>query len=196
LPTWIGPLPPSVVSTKGHRPPAAASHQPDQPGQILAEVGPILDRGQRPPHAAAEVGASRSPSSPATAPWSSSAGQPTPVPATPWAPSPTTAATPLPGQPACTGKPAGVASATPGYPHPDACLAAGHLGQLAYRPALRHQPPPRRTTADTRTRGLGLTQGTRARCLWHAGGTAGGKDDARTWRRRLPARLEGETGPW
>jgi transposase len=81
--------------------------------QVLAEVGPILDRASDLSQAAAEVGATRSPSSPARAPWSSSAGQPIPVPATPWASSPTTAATPLRGQPTCTGKPAGAASATP-----------------------------------------------------------------------------------
>jgi hypothetical protein len=31
-----------------------------------------------------------------------------------------------------------------------------------------------------------------ARSLWHVGGTAGENDDARTWRRRLPARQEAE----
>jgi hypothetical protein len=36
----------------------------------------------------------------------------------------------------------------------------------------------------------------RARCLWHAGGTAGENDVVRTWRRRLPACPEGNTRPW
>jgi hypothetical protein len=30
---------------------------------------------------------------------------------------------------------------------------------------------------------------------WHAGGTAGENDEARTWRRRFPARPEGEARP-
>jgi hypothetical protein len=40
-------------------------------------------------------------------------GRPTPAPATPWPPSPTTAATPPPGQPRCTVRPAAATSATP-----------------------------------------------------------------------------------
>ena len=35
----------------------------------------------------------------------------------------------------------------------------------------------------------------RYRSLWHAGGTGGENDVARTWRRRLPPRVSGETGP-
>jgi hypothetical protein len=35
----------------------------------------------------------------------------------------------------------------------------------------------------------------RDRCLWHVGGTAGEHDDARTSRRRLPARVLGEARP-
>jgi hypothetical protein len=33
------------------------------------------------------------------------------------------------------------------------------------------------------------------RCLWHAGGTVGENDDARTWRRRLPVQPEGGARP-
>jgi transposase len=46
--------------------------------QILAEVGPILDRARDPEHAAAEAGAARSPNSRARPPRSTSAGHPRP----------------------------------------------------------------------------------------------------------------------
>jgi hypothetical protein len=113
-PTWIGPWPP----------PWASIPRPRSSSRCLASARSTWPRSW-PRSARSWTGSAtsptplprlappRSPSSPATAPWSSSAGQPIPVPATPWASSPTTAATPLRGQPTCTGKPAGAASATP-----------------------------------------------------------------------------------
>ena len=60
-----------------------------------------------------------------------------------------------------------------------------HPRSEAVRPAQRPSPSDRDCPLDT----------ARDRCLWHAGGTAGENDDARTWRRRLPARPEGEARP-
>jgi hypothetical protein len=148
--------------------------------QVLAEVGPILDRASDLSHAAAEVGATPVTKQSGKGAVVQSAGQPIPVPAMPWASSPTqpprlsVGSSPVPASPPARQAP------PPGDPHPDARLATSDLGPLAYRPALRHHPPPRRTTAGPRTRSLGLTQGTRDRCLWHAGGTAGENDEART----------------
>jgi hypothetical protein len=137
----------------------------------------------------------RSPSSPARPPWSSSAGQPTPAPATPWASSPTTAATLPLGSPPVPASPPARQAPPPGHPHPDTRLATGHLGLLAYRPALRHQPPPRRTTPGPRTHSLGLTQGTRDRRLWHVDGTAGENEDG-SHLARWSNSAGGEARPW
>jgi Transposase len=113
-PTWIGPWPPPWASIPRPRSSSrclasARSTWPRSwPRSARSRTGPVTSPTPLP-----RLVPPRSPSSPARAPWSSSAGQPIPVPATPWASSPTTAATPLRGQPTCTGKPAGAASATP-----------------------------------------------------------------------------------
>jgi Transposase IS116/IS110/IS902 family len=136
--------------------------------QVLAEVGPILDRASDLSHAAAEVGATPVTKQSGKGAVVQSAGQPIPVPAMPWASSPTQPPRLSVGSPPVPASPPARQAPPPGDPHPDARLATSDLGPLAYRPALRHQPPPRRTTAGPRTRSLGLTQGTRDRCLWHA----------------------------
>jgi hypothetical protein len=53
------------------------------------------------------------------------------------------------------------------------------------RPAKRPSPSDRDYPLDTVV----------DRCLWHVGGTAGENDGAPTWRRRLPACLQGEARP-
>jgi hypothetical protein len=136
--------------------------------QVLAEVGPILDRASDLSHAAAEVGATPVTKQSGKGAVVQSAGQPIPVPAMPWASSPTQPPRLSVGSPPVPASPPARQAPPPGDPHPDARLATSDLGPLAYRPALRHHPPPRRTTAGPRTRSLGLTQGTRDRCLWHA----------------------------
>jgi hypothetical protein len=139
--------PPPRPSTQGHGPPATApaSARSTRP-RLLAEVGPILDRTLRPPQAAAE---SAPPGHQAVRQGHRGPvplGSQHPRPRAPWAPWPTTAATP-PGEqpPVPASRRRGKRHPRPS--HPDARLARGQLGLLAYRPALRHQPPPRSTTA-------------------------------------------------
>jgi transposase len=81
--------------------------------QLLAELGPILDRASSAEHAAAQAGAApvtRASGRPAA---STSAWPPTTEPAKPCTSSPTTPATAPRGQPPCMPTPAPAASATP-----------------------------------------------------------------------------------
>jgi hypothetical protein len=63
---------------------------------------------------------------------------------------------------------------------------------LLPRPRLRAGRSAQRSTASDRDCPLDTA---RARPLWHAGGTAGENNDARTWRQRLPAQPEGQARP-
>jgi transposase len=110
--------------------------------QLLAELGPILDRASSAEHAAAQAGAARSPGRRGRPAASTFAWPPTTEPAKPCTSSPTTPATAPPGQPSCMPTSAPVASATPkrsgslGAPGSESSGPAG-TPNTAYDPAKR-----------------------------------------------------------
>ncbi len=126
--------------------------------QIIAEVGPILDRATTVEQAIGECGA---------APGTRASGKtrtvgfrwpPTGEHEPHCTPSPTTPETPHPGPPSCMPTPADAASTTPRQPHPRPRLAPGHVGLLEHQHHLQPHQAPRRTTP----RRLNLTQETQA----------------------------------
>jgi transposase len=104
--------------------------------QLLAELGPILDRASSADQAAAEAGAVPVTRASARPPRSASAWPPTATPAKPYTSSPTTPATAHPGRPSSTPTPAPAASATP---RPSASSAAPGSGSSG--PAGTPTPP-------------------------------------------------------
>jgi transposase len=81
--------------------------------QLVAEVGPILDRVDNAEQAIAECGAAPSPERPARPGRWGSVGRPTGGRGLPCTPSPTTPGTPHRGPPSCMPTPAGAANITP-----------------------------------------------------------------------------------
>jgi hypothetical protein len=115
--------------------------------QLLAELGPILDRASSADQAAAEAGAT---------PVTRTSGKTSSVrfrmgrqPQRP--PSPARLRRQRPtrltmGRQAVCRRPRPRQAPPPSHPHPRPCLAAGHLGLLAHQHPLRPRQTPRRTT--------------------------------------------------
>jgi hypothetical protein len=127
--------------------------------QLLAEVGPILDRVSTAEQAAAESAQRQSPGPQARPAASISAGRPTLGPAPPAPPSPTTLACSHPGPAGCTPTPAPAANATHTPPASSPAPGSGSSGP-AGTPARPMIPTP--TSPNSASRSPDLTQGTQA----------------------------------
>jgi hypothetical protein len=113
--------------------------------QLLAEVGPILDRASTAEQAAAECGAAPVTRASGKTSGAYSAGPPTPGPAPPSPPSPQRSHAVTLGWPAVCRRSRPRQTQPARHPHRRPRLAAGHLGLLAHRHALQPPRPPRRT---------------------------------------------------